>query len=55
MVDISRELRTPLPILRGNPDLLHLDPPIPAGDRADILADMSDEAASHWTPRRKHF
>jgi two-component system OmpR family sensor kinase len=44
VVDVSHELRTPLTTLRGNLDLLRRDPPIPSGDRADILADMSDES-----------
>ncbi|MBN2083622.1 MAG: HAMP domain-containing histidine kinase [Anaerolineales bacterium] len=44
MVDVSHELRTPLTTLRGNLDLLRRDPPIPSTDRADILADMSDES-----------
>jgi two-component system OmpR family sensor kinase len=44
VVDVSHELRTPLTTLRGNLDLLRRDPPIPAGDRADILADMTDES-----------
>ncbi len=44
VVDVSHELRTPLTTLRGNLDLLRRDPPIPAGDRADILADMTEES-----------
>ncbi|MGB7540273.1 MAG: HAMP domain-containing sensor histidine kinase [Anaerolineales bacterium] len=44
VVDVSHELRTPLTTLRGNLDLLRRDPPIPAGDRTDILADMTDES-----------
>jgi two-component system OmpR family sensor kinase len=44
VVDVSHELRTPLTTLRGNLDLLRRNPPIPAPDRADILADMSDES-----------
>ena len=44
VVDVSHELRTPLTTLRGNLDLLRRDPPIPSTDRADILADMSDES-----------
>jgi two-component system OmpR family sensor kinase len=44
VVDVSHELRTPLTTLRGNLDLLQRDPPIPSSDRADILADMTDES-----------
>lgn len=44
VVDVSHELRTPLTTLRGNLDLLRLDPPIPDAERADVLTDMVDES-----------
>jgi two-component system OmpR family sensor kinase len=44
VVDVSHELRTPLTTLRGNLDLLRRDPPIPAEERDDILADLIDES-----------
>jgi two-component system OmpR family sensor kinase len=44
VVDVSHELRTPLTTLRGNLDLLRRDPPVPAEERNDILADMVDES-----------
>jgi signal transduction histidine kinase len=43
LADASHELRTPLTSLRGNLDLLRRDPPIPVGDRAEILEDMAAE------------
>lgn len=44
VADVSHELRTPLTTLRGNLGLLRRDPPIPAEEQADILADMTDES-----------
>jgi two-component system OmpR family sensor kinase len=44
VVDVSHELRTPLTTLRGNLDLLGMDPPIPSDERADVLTDMVDES-----------
>ena len=43
LADASHELRTPLTTLRGNLDLLRRDPPIPEGDRGEILDDMAAE------------
>jgi signal transduction histidine kinase len=44
VADVSHELRTPLTTLRGNLGLLRRQPPIPADEQADILADMTDES-----------
>lgn len=44
VADVSHELRTPLTTLRGNLELLRRTPPIPNEERADILADMTDES-----------
>lgn len=44
VADVSHELRTPLTTLRGNLGLLRREPPIPAEEQADILADMVDES-----------
>ena len=44
VADVSHELRTPLTTLRGNLGLLRRQPPIPAEEREDILADMTDES-----------
>jgi two-component system OmpR family sensor kinase len=44
VADVSHELRTPLTTLRGNLSLLRRDPPAPAEEQADILADMVDES-----------
>jgi signal transduction histidine kinase len=44
VADVSHELRTPLTTLRGNLGLLHHEPPIPADEQADILADLVDES-----------
>lgn len=44
VADVSHELRTPLTTLRGNLGLLRRQPPIPADERDDILADLTDES-----------
>jgi len=44
LADVSHELRTPITTLRGNLGLLHLNPPAPHEEQADILADMVDES-----------
>ncbi len=44
VADVSHELRTPLTTLRGNLGLMRREPPIPAEEHADILADMTDES-----------
>lgn len=44
VVDVSHELRTPLTTLRGNLDLLRLDPPIPEAEKTDVLTDMVSES-----------
>ena len=43
VADASHELRTPLTTLRGNMELLGLDPPLDRAERAEILADSIDE------------
>ena len=43
VADASHELRTPLTTVRGNIELLRRQPPLPASERAEILADTSDE------------
>ena len=43
VADASHELRTPLTTVRGNIELLHRQPAIPAGERAEILADTTEE------------
>lgn len=43
VADASHELRTPLTTVRGNIELLHRDPPIAAGERAEVLADTTEE------------
>ncbi|MCX6030437.1 MAG: HAMP domain-containing sensor histidine kinase [Chloroflexi bacterium] len=43
VADASHELRTPLTTVRGNIELLRRDPPIKAGERAEVLADTTDE------------
>lgn len=43
VADASHELRTPLTTVRGNVELLRRDPPIEAGERAEILADTTEE------------
>lgn len=44
VADVSHELRTPLTTVRGNLALLLKDPPIPAGEQAEIVGDMVDES-----------
>ncbi len=44
VADVSHELRTPLTTVRGNLALLRRDPPLPAEERADILADLVAES-----------
>jgi signal transduction histidine kinase len=44
VADVSHELRTPLTTVRGNLALLRHDPPLPAEEQADILADLVDES-----------
>jgi two-component system, OmpR family, sensor kinase len=41
--DASHELRTPLTTVRGNIELLRREPPVDAAERADILADTTNE------------
>ena len=43
MADASHELRTPLTTVRGNVELLHRNPPIAPKERAEVLADTTDE------------
>lgn len=43
VADASHELRTPLTTVRGNIELLRRDPPIAAGERAEVLADTAEE------------
>ncbi len=44
VADVSHELRTPITTLRGNLGLLNRNPPAPAEEQADILADMVGES-----------
>lgn len=44
VADVSHELRTPLTTLRGNLSLLRRTPPIPEGEKMDILGDMVEES-----------
>lgn len=44
VADVSHELRTPLTTLRGNLGLLNRTPPIPAGEKDEILQDMVEES-----------
>jgi two-component system OmpR family sensor kinase len=43
VADVSHELRTPLTTIRGNLALLARRPPIPRGEKEDILNDVVDE------------
>ena len=43
VADASHELRTPLTTMRGNMELLRLDPPLDQAERTEILADSIDE------------
>jgi signal transduction histidine kinase len=43
VADASHELRTPLTTIRGNAELLGLDPPIPRADRRAALGDIVSE------------
>ncbi len=43
VADASHELRTPLTTIRGNLNLLQRHPPLSAEEKADILADVTDE------------
>jgi signal transduction histidine kinase len=43
VADASHELRTPLTTLRGNVELLRHQPPMPAEERAEVLADTQAE------------
>ena len=43
--DASHEIRAPLTTIRGNAELLLLDPTTTPADRADALRDIADEAA----------
>ena len=43
VADASHELRTPLTTVRGNIELLRRDPPIDAEERAEVLADTTEE------------
>jgi signal transduction histidine kinase len=44
VADVSHELRTPLTTLRGNLGLLQRKPPLPPGEQAEILNDMTEES-----------
>ncbi len=44
VADVSHELRTPLTTLHGNIELLRRQPPIREEDRAEVLADMTEES-----------
>jgi two-component system OmpR family sensor kinase len=44
VADVSHELRTPLTTIRGNLGLLRREPPVSAGERADILDDVTEES-----------
>lgn len=44
VADVSHELRTPLTTVRGNLALLNHQPPLPAEEQADILADLEEES-----------
>ena len=43
VADASHELRTPLTTVRGNMELLRREPPLPMSERAEVLADTTDE------------
>lgn len=43
VADASHELRTPLTTVRGNIELLRRNPPIAANERAEIIADTTEE------------
>lgn len=43
VADASHELRTPLTTVSGNIELLRREPPLPADDRASVLADTKEE------------
>ena len=43
VADASHELRTPLTTVRGNVDLLRRQPPIDRDERAEVLADTTEE------------
>jgi signal transduction histidine kinase len=43
VADASHELRTPLTTVRGNIELLRREPPIAVEERAEVLADTTDE------------
>ena len=43
VADASHELRTPLTTVRGNIELLRREPPIAAEERAEVLADTTEE------------
>jgi signal transduction histidine kinase len=43
VADASHELRTPLTTVRGNIELLRREPPIDSRERAEVMADTSDE------------
>ena len=44
VAEVSHELRTPLTTIRGNLELLRLDPPIGTDERADVLDDVVGES-----------
>lgn len=43
VADASHELRTPLTTVRGNIELLRRDPPMAAEERAEVMADTTEE------------
>ncbi|MBI1800359.1 MAG: HAMP domain-containing protein, partial [Chloroflexi bacterium] len=43
VADASHELRTPLTTIRGNIELLRHEPPLDAPERAEVMADTTDE------------
>jgi len=43
VADASHELRTPLTTVRGNIELLRVEPPLALQERAEVIADTTDE------------
>ena len=44
VADVSHELRTPLTTIRGDLELLRREPPMPANEQSEVLADVVDES-----------